>query len=201
MADNYEKFMEDSRKRFLAYDQEEMIRRFALRADASSIYFHILGREAALDRETGYLRRGGRRAGVNESVTVYDILSRAQNAPKLSGRWTSITDLGGHIAVSHTQNLRPDREIRPLVGRTAELDALCRRLGGVRRSQGDVSYELPLFDFFPIWMQFWDADEEFPAQLKCMWDANTLDFMHYETTWYAQHFLREELVRGVEGML
>ena len=32
-----------------------------------------------------------------------------------------------------------------------------------------------------------------PSKFYCLWDANTLDFMYYETTWYAHGFL--------EGML
>ena len=56
---------------------------------------------------------------------------------------------------------------------------------------GDVSSLIPLFDFMPVMVQFWDADEEFDAVLKIMWDRNTLDFMHFETTFYAAgHLLR-----------
>ena len=39
---------------------------------------------------------------------------------------------------------------------------------------GDVSYTIPLFDFFPVMLQFWDGDEEFDPVLKLMWDRRTL---------------------------
>lgn len=41
----------------------------------------------------------------------------------------------------------------------------------------------------PVVLQFWDADDEFDAALKIMWDTNTLDFMHFETTFYAANHL------------
>jgi len=34
-------------------------------------------------------------------------------------------------------------------------------------------------------LRFWNSDEEFPASLVVLWDANVLDFMRFETTWFA----------------
>ena len=59
---------------------------------------------------------------------------------------------------------------------------------------GDVSYTIPLFDFFPVTLQFWDGDEEFDPVLKLMWDRRTLDFMRYETTYYAADHLLQRLL-------
>ena len=42
-------------------------------------------------------------------------------------------------------------------------------------------------------LQFWDADEEFEAVLKIMWDENILDYMHYETTYFAASHLLSRL--------
>ena len=50
-----------------------------------------------------------------------------------------------------------------------------------------------MFDFLPVTLQFWDADDEFDAVLKIMWDRRTLDFMRYETTYYAAGRLLERL--------
>ena len=201
MADNYQKLYDDSRKLFLTFDQEEMIRHFGLRHDEERFYFHILNRPAELDRATGVITRGGAPIGGSPAMTIYDILSRAKDGPRLSGEWVSITALGGNVAMSHSDKLREDRELKPLAGRSRELARVCRSLGGRPMPQGDVSFVLPFTDFFPVWIQFWDEDEEFPLQLKCMWDANTLRFMFYETTWYLLGYLRQELVRGVEALL
>ena len=58
---------------------------------------------------------------------------------------------------------------------------------------GDVSYKIPLFDFLPVILQFWDADEEFDSVLKFMWNENILDYMHYETTFFAASHLLSRL--------
>ena len=95
--------------------------------------------------------------------------------------------------MKHKDILHP--EVKLMAGHCGELRRLCRAWGGREMEQGDVSFVLPLYDFFPVWLQFWDADEEFPAQLGLLWDANTLDFMYYETTWYALGFLCQEILR------
>ncbi len=76
-----------------------------------------------------------------------------------------------------------------------EARALCRSWGGIEQKQGDVSFIVPLFDFFPVWLQFWAGEEELGIgpKLNCLWDANTLDFMFYETTWYARGYLQSRL--------
>lgn len=195
MAGNYDMLYDQSRKRFLAYDQEEMIRWFHLPHDGESIRFRILGREAMLDRGTGVITVDGVRAGFNEACTAYDILSRAEKKPVLSGKWVSIADLGGSVAARHAEKL--SNEFLDMNGHTEEFRARCLRWGGAERKQGDVSFILPLFSFFPVWLQFWEGDDEFPPRFRCLWDANTLDFMFYETTWYAHGFLLSRL-RGRE---
>jgi len=187
MAGNYDQLYDQSRKLFLTYDQAEMIRYFRLDHDEHAICFHILGQEARLDRETGVITCGGETAGFNEACALYDILSRAKDKPLLSGRWVSIVALGGNTASYHAEKLLP--ELAALEGRIPELRERCRRWGGTEQRQGDVSFIVPLFDFFPVWLQYWEGDEEFPARINCLWDASTLDFMYYETTWYARGFL------------
>ena len=54
-------------------------------------------------------------------------------------------------------------------------------------------------------IQLWLPDEDFPASLQFFWDENVLQYMHYETVWYANGFILEELevqcrkLLGAEG--
>lgn len=64
---------------------------------------------------------------------------------------------------------------------------------------GDVSFLLPVFDFFPVWFQFWDADEEEPASLRFLWDQQTLRYLHYETLWYIMMHILDQLLKGIPG--
>ena len=40
-------------------------------------------------------------------------------------------------------------------------------------------------EIVPLAILFWDADDEFPASMNLQWDEHILDFMRYETTFYA----------------
>lgn len=194
MAGNYDKLYDQSRKLFLSFDQQPMIEHFGLEHDEQSLYFHILGQEAVLDRGTGWITCAGARAGFGEACTAYDILSRAEKKPRLANRWVSIVDLGGNTAIHHSESLNDD--LRALEEHMDEARERCRAWGGVEQRQGDVSYVVPLFDFFPVWLQFWAGEEELGIgpKLHCLWDANTLEFMYYETTWYARGYLQARLM-------
>ncbi len=198
MTDNYRMLFEQSRERFLTYDQRAMIDWFGLEHDEDALYFRVLGAPARLDRRTGLLVCGGREAGFNESCAAYDILSRAADRPVLAGRWVGIVDLGGNTAAHHVEHLTQD--LSAVDGRLEEKKALCRSWGGAEQKQGDLSFIVPLFDFFPVWIQYWAGEEELdiPSKFKCLWDANTLDFMFYETTWYAHGYLQARLT-GTES--
>lgn len=45
----------------------------------------------------------------------------------------------------------------------------------------------------PVWVQFWHSDEEFAPRLRYLWDENALQFIRYETMWYAVGLLLERI--------
>ena len=195
MGDNYERLYTQSREHFLTFDQQPMLDWYNLAHDEKNIYFHILGREAVLDRISGEITCAGERAGFNEACTIYDILSRAEKRPVLAERWVSIVELGGNTALRHVDGLRAD--LSALEGHLERAKELCRSWGGIEQKQGDLSFIVPFTEFFPVWIQIWEGEEELniPAKFNCIWDANTLDFMFYETTWYARGYLLD-MLRG-----
>ena len=70
-------------------------------------------------------------------------------------------------------------------GRIDRLRQAVARLGGTPTDgPGDFSAVLPVLPFFPVLLRFWEADEEFPAQLQLLWDRNTCRYLRYETTFY-----------------
>ena len=50
-----------------------------------------------------------------------------------------------------------------------------------------------MFDFLPMRFAFWRSDEDFPAEIKMLWDSNIMQFMHYETIWFAAGHLLARL--------
>jgi len=182
---------------FLKYSQESMIQKFRLVNDPDFLYIRFVAQDYRIDRKTGRVERladgGAVHAGFNETMTIFDVLCESKPDCRLSGTFVRVNDLDG---VAQTANLGGDLfngSAKAFTHRTEALRAACERLGGTPGSVGDVSYRLPLFDFLPVMLQFWDADDEFDAVLKLMWDRRTLDFMRYETTWYAAGHLLERL--------
>lgn len=63
-----------------------------------------------------------------------------------------------------------------------------------------MAVKLYPFSFLPVILQFWEGDEEFPANLKFMFDENILQYIHYETIFYLlEHVtgrIQETMVMG-----
>ncbi len=198
MASNYEKMLLGAKELFLRRDQEEMIRIWGLEHDGESIRFELFSRPMTLDRKTARLGAAGGEDmppinPVNDSMIVFDLLTRPSERPKLKGEWASISMLGGVIGAGHDRLLGHDRDAAFFSGAADALAEACRRMNGLPFGKSDVGYVIPVFRDFSAALQFWDGDDEFPARLKFLFDANALDFMHYETLWYVMEGITERL--------
>ena len=193
VVDNY-KIMEDqNRLRFLSFDQNKIISKWNLDADELEIRFKMLGIDYRLERATGKVFRGDEPATVNATMTIYDMFCYSDERPVLANDWVSIEQIGGIIATHHVEHLLNDPAMKKYAGKIEELKKACIAMNGTETKPGDVSYILPLFDFFPLWLKFYDADDEFPVSLTFLWDRNATQFLHYETMWYTMSFVKEEL--------
>ena len=200
---NYEITRDRVESEFLKYDQESMIQKFHLVNDRDYLYIRFAAQDYRVDRRTGRVERltAGEavHAGFNETMTIFDVLCESRPDCRLSGEFVRVNDLDGVAKTACLGGNLFDGSAKAFAHRTEELKAACRRLGGAAGSVGDVSYRIPLFDFFPVTLQFWDADDEFDAVLKIMWDRRTLDFMRYETTWYAAGHLLGRIRELMDG--
>ena len=193
---SYDRMRDAMEREFRRYPQAAMERAFGLARDGAYLYVDFAGRCHRIGRETGrveFREAGWRHADYNASTTLFDVLSRAEAAPRCSGQFVSLSAVGGQVLGAGPGGDLFAPQARAFAGRCGALRDACARLGGRPMPVGDVSYQLPLLPFLPVVLQFWDADEEFPAQLKLMWDANILDFMHYETTFFAAAHLFQRL--------
>lgn len=196
---NYDRTKEQMQAAFLKYDPERMIRQFHLSGDERRLYVFFVGRLYSVDRQTGAVERQAEGfskavpADFNEAMTIYDVLCCARENCRLSGRYAGINNMKGILQASRVGEGSFQSDAQFFDGKEASLAAACEELGGEKQTVGDVSYKLPLFDFLPVMLQFWASDEEFPPCLKLMWDENILDYMHYETTWYAASHLISRL--------
>ena len=82
-------------------------------------------------------------------------------------------------------------------GRLEALKTACEKLGGILQTPmagANLTCKFRVTPFFPVLLQFWEGDEEFPPKLLILWDRNADSFLHFETTFYLQGDLLERLV-------
>lgn len=196
---NYELTKRKMQTEFLRYDQEEMIQKFSLAADERYLYLALLRRPHRIDRHSGLVEwsddcfRTAHEADFNSAMTLYDLLCCSKPDCRLSGRFCTVNALHG---TAYTAGLGEDLFVREAAffdRHLTQLRAACAALGGTQEPNGDLACRLLLFPFFPVILRFWQGDEEFPASLKLLWDENTLQFLHYETTYYAANHLFSRL--------
>lgn len=194
---NYEITQRKMARAFAEYDQEAMIRKFQLSADGSYLYINFLSRPYRIHRRSGDVTwmDGGnlREAGFNEAMTIYDVLCNSREDCAAGGEFATINHLMKAAGKPEHSGKLTEQQTRLFDHREAALARACEKLGGVKYGKGDVAYRLPLFDFLPAALQFWSSDDEFPASLQLLWDKNILDFMHFETVWYATAHLLDRL--------
>ena len=192
---NYDMMRNSMELEFAKHDQAEMIRKFHLKHDADFLYIRFVGRDYRINRSCGRIEwffsktESYIHANYNESMTIFDMLTYSKRDCSLAGQYVPINGLRGTVKTTSAEMGIFSSHAKFFVGRCDDLKAACLKLGGQPNNVGDVSSIIPLFDFFPVMMQFWDADEEFDAKLKFMWDLNATDFMHYESIAFATDHL------------
>ncbi len=192
---NYQRMLLDMRARFLRYAQPPMVEKFSLLSDETYLYLSCVGRNYRIHRTTAlvdYLDEHGvsHDADFHVAATIYDILCYSKPHCVLSHQFAPINSVAKNYHTNQLGGSVFDGCPRSFAEHPDRLEQALLALGGVPEGKGDIAYRVNLFPFFPVRVQFWNADEEFPASLQILWDGNTLDFLHYETTYYiAGHLL------------
>lgn len=202
---NYEITRHRVQSDFLKYDQEKMIQKFALKNDKDYLYIKFIGHFYRIDRHTGYLEwsEDGFKTCIegdfNEALTIYDLLCDSKDHCQASGAFVNLQSLS--TIQSSTKKLGEglfDGKDKLFDHKEELLCRGCEKLGGIKAGKGDVAYEIPLFEYVSCRIQFWNSDDEFEAQLQIFMDKNILDFIRYETVWYATGHLMKRLTEEME---
>lgn len=201
MRDNYAETKNRMRSQFLDYGQGDMIRKFSLAATEKHIFITFIGRDYRVSRTTGDVEWSedgfltSHDAGFNEAMTIYDVLCCSKPDCRLSGDYASSVNLPGtgHTGWKTGSGLVCNRYSDAFNSAPEALARACRQLGGVPEGRGDVAFRIPIFPFLPVRFSFWLRDEDFPPEIKVLWDTGALSFLHFETLWYAEGHLMTRL--------
>jgi len=199
---NYQIQVMQAKKRFLTYDQSELIDRCAVRYDGDYLYLTMLAEPYRIRRSTGDLER--LHCGVwvdgnsfNEVMTVLDWLCDSRRDRYITGRWINVVT-HGHYFHGNLQN-DVNTPYARLFDRNPELFcAACETLKGEKMSGADIGYAIELLDGLRVLIQLWHGDEEFPPSLRCLWDENADRYLRYETTWFATGLLMERIKENMK---
>lgn len=187
---NYEIMRNQMRGEFIKYDQEKMIQKYSLENDEDYIYLDFVLRHYRINRRNGVVEWSKDHfktiveADYNESMTIYDVLCYSKDNCSLSGNYCSVNMLKGIVKSAGTDGNMFQKSADDFSGKRKELEYACSILGKKIDMKGDVAAKLYPFSFLPIIVQYWEADDEFPANLKFMFDENIMEYMHYETIFF-----------------
>lgn len=195
---NYQIQASQAKQRFLSYDQDELIRKFRLDRDDTYLYVNLLCKPYRISRATGdleWLDNGLWQDGnsYEEVMTLLDLLCDSRENRHISGRWKSMESFG----LMFHRNLLEERR-NPAADRfdtdPEGLKRACLALGGTPIPGADIGYAVELFDGLPIALQFWHGDEEFCPRLRYLWDENALQYLRYETMYFAVSLLLRRIL-------
>ena len=139
-------------------------------------------REIVIDRITGELSciSDSEPLSLNERLNVYTLLWYCKDNASLSGTWLpfhSMKHASPYAPAFQKTVLRSFSEI--FDGKELILKDAVAKIGGT--PLGEHHYFIPAFACMPLLLQFWDGDDEFPAQGNILFDKNATDFIHVES--------------------
>ena len=186
--DNYKIQAQQAKQLFLTYDQQELINRCHLQHDEDYFYIIFLNSPYRICRKTGDMERLQEGAWVDgntfgEVMTILDWLCDSRTDRYITGRWINITH--SHYFHRSLQEEKADPDAVLFDENPEAFEKACRALGGVKHPGADISYAIELLDGLRVLVQLWHGDEEFPPNLRFLWDANATKYIRYETTWFA----------------
>lgn len=199
--DNYAITAARVRQLFAEYDQQALARKVGAKLDGEYFYVDFLSERYRIHRLTGDISRFHGDAWVEansfgEVLTLMDLICDSREDRHPTGNWRNMRDFGHGFH----QQLLEQRD--PWAERFQEQPEMfakaCEALGGEKYPLGDVAYVLPVFGDLRVLIQLWFGDEEFPAQLRYLWDENALQYLKYETMFYAVPLVLKRIQEQME---
>lgn len=195
--DNYAIQVQQAQQLFLAYDQEKLIAKCKIPSDEGYLYPTLLGTPYRLNRTTGDLQR--REDGLwlsanthSEVMTLLDLICDSRDDRSIAGTFMSMQSFGKQV---HSDLLEDPRDPDAwAIHKNPEGFLRAKEaLGGEDFPGCDMGWTVELFDGLKIALQFWFGDEEFAPRLRFLWDANALQYLRYETMYFAIGLLKSKL--------
>lgn len=180
---NYERQCEEWRKTFLTMDQEDICRRLPeIHLTEEKLELWHFGRLFTVDRKDGRICVSSDNKPVDAmpKMNIYTLFWHAAQNGVHTGKWVPYQELKG---ASPFEAAFKKGILQPIAltfsGKEELLERAVKSLRGERVSAS--GFLLKAFECIPVRLNFWDADEEFPAQANLLFDSSATDFNHEES--------------------
>ena len=184
MIDNYEVVRQTWRQKFLEMDCERLAKKFGLKLDDDFLYMTYFAHPYAIDRRTAKITRLDKPEmpiGFNLEMNFFNMFHYAVEHPVPSGKLVPFRDVK---RVYPFEKAYQKTILRPFEGLfSGRVEALQRALCALNArplQQGDAGGAIEVFPGLELAVLFWEADDEFDAQVNMLFDSNITDFMHEE---------------------
>lgn len=198
---NYLIQTQQAKAHFLTYDQDALIRKLRLDSDTAYLYAVLLSRKYRISRTTGDMDSWLDGSWVDgnsfgEVMTMLDLVCDSREDRFVSGRWKDMQDFGLRF---HRNLLEAEKDpwAHLFQENPKAFGEACEALGGRPVPNGDIAYVIELFDGLPVMLQLWFGDDEFPPNLRFLWDENAWMYIRYET----MHFAKGLILSGLKNKM
>lgn len=224
VTSNYDITKRACAQTFCASDHTRVVEQFGLSHDADYWYLTFFQQPFRVSKHTGVVERHTNiksakadadksthnvacttweEAEFNESMCVYDLLTNAQPNCCASNCMVNMQSLHTQIAAAAPSSGGFYRKQEAHLAHVetqhpGTLQRAMTTLGGAPLNKADVSSQFIVFDTLAMQIHLWLADEDFPASLQLFWDKNVLQYLHYETVWYANGFILDLLTHALK---
>lgn len=192
--------------RFKDYDANRISRILHLKTDDSYVYISYFQVMYRMNLTTGHLEKEmdgqwTERLYFNETMSIYHLFEYVKDQPVVSGSWVPGYSLYGGATRNTSQN-DPlfDSFTKRFEGKTEELRRACEILSGKKLDKSDAGYQFEAFERVELQLYFWDADEDFPAQVQVLVDSMITDFLYCGTIGCLISDLFEKLTDAADQM-
>lgn len=197
--DNYSRSRDRAQAYFLNFDLQSIINKWNLTREGDDLPVRFFGREYTVKCSTGMvLRPDGTQAEHNEVLTIFDLLCH-EGEKTVTGVFAAVNNLRG---LPKGAGVGTDFHTKHAAGFDRDPDGFreaCLALGGQPVEMGDMGFRFPMFGPLSVILKFYHSDEEFPASVTLLWEENILQFLYYETVFYAAGFLLESIMTQMKS--
>lgn len=143
-------------------------------------YIDILG--FRVDFETGKTIDNIRKKEVSSSRLIPHLYYHTKAQDKgIANEWVKFNQLSGSWACRHSYD---EKDIKSLVSsyveKKEELFRILDELGAKRVDFGDAGFEVSFLPMVKVLLIFEDADDEFPASARLLYDRNSVFYLPHE---------------------